>query len=294
MSRIHEALSKAARERASQSRAAASADIVEITAQISTIAGAEEKLEVVVPESPEAAVAGSSVQGLQSGFVRSGWELHPQFNAFSAGVKEKVGAERFRTLRSRLYQAADTRSLRRIMVTSSVPSEGKSFVCANLAQAMAQQQDRRVLLIDADLRLPTLHKMLSVPRSPGLSNYLRGECDEYGVIQEGKQDNLHFMSAGDEVANPSELLLGDGMKGLMRFAAESFDWVIVDSPPTLAVHDPSLLADLCDGVLFVVRAAATDFELVSKAAAEFRKKNLLGIIFNHVEKPESYGDHYYR
>src|SRR5207302_5880688 len=224
MSRIHQALSKAAQERANQNKAATSADIMEITAQISSIASLEEKLEFVVPESAGPAVEDSAVQGLQTSFVNSGWELHPQFNTFSPGVKEKVGAERFRTLRSRLYQVAETKSLRRIMVTSSVPSEGKSFVCANLALAMAQQQNRRVLLIDADLRLPTLHKMLSVPRSPGLSNYLRGELDEHLAIQEGKQDNLFCMSAGDEAANPSELLMGDAMKRFMRFAAESFEW----------------------------------------------------------------------
>jgi protein-tyrosine kinase len=294
MSRIHQALAKAARERASQTRGAMAADIVEIAAEVRRIPNSgQEELTLDIPETAEAQVAASDRARAQSSFVRSDWEFDARFNAFAPGAKDKAGAERFRTLRSRLFQIADTKLLRRVMVTSSVPSEGKSFVCLNLAQAMVQQQNRRVLLIDADLRIPTLHKTLPVPRSPGLSNYLRGECDELGTIQLGRQDNLYFMPAGDEVANPSELLLGDRMKELMRFGAESFDWVILDSPPALPVHDPNLLADLCDGVLFVVRAGATDFELVSKATSEFRKKNLLGIVFNHVEKAESYRDYYY-
>src|SRR5258706_616535 len=295
MSRIHQALSKAAQERAKQSNAGTAADIAEIAAAVRRIPDTRhEELAVDVPESPQAELATFGGEGSEPGFVRSDWELDVRFNAFAPGAKDKAGAERFRTLRSRLFQLADTKPLRRVMVTSSVPSEGKSFVCANLAHAMVQQQNRRVLLIDADLRVPTLHKMLSVPRSPGLSNYLRGECDRYGAIQLGRQANLHFMPAGDEVANPSELLMSDRMKELMRYGEESFDWVILDSPPSLPVHDPSLLADLCDGVLFVVRAAATDFELVAKAANEFRKKNLLGVVFNHVEKAETYGDYYYR
>ena len=293
MSRIHQALSKAARERANQNGSTTSADIAEIAAEVSGIGAQAEKLQVVLPQSPEVEAPASRLQRSTTDFVRSEWELDPRFDALAAGAKDKAGAECFRTLKSRLHQVADTRPLRRIMVTSSVPSEGKSFVCANLAHAMAQH-NRRVLLIEADLRIPTLHTMFSAPRSPGLSNYLRGESDEYATISVGKRNNMYFMSAGDEVANPSELFLGDRMKELMRFASESFDWVIVDSPPTLPVHDPSLLADLCDGVLFVVRAAATDFELVSKAAAEFRQKNLLGVVFNHVEKAESYGQYYYR
>ena len=295
MSRIHQALSKAASERAKQSSAVTGADIAEIVAEVRRIPDTgQAELLIDIPESPDANVSALGRERPESGFVRFDWGLDAKYNAFAAGAKEKAGAERFRTLRSRLFQLADTKSLRRIMVTSSVPGEGKSFVCANLAQAMLQQQNRRVLLIDADLRLPALHKMLAAPPGPGLSNYLRGECDEHAAIQLGRQNNLYFMPAGDEVANPSELLMSDRMKELLRYGAESFDWVIVDSPPSLPVHDPSLLADLCDGVLFVVRAASTDFELVAKAANEFRKKNLLGVVFNQVEKAESYGDYYYR
>jgi capsular exopolysaccharide synthesis family protein len=215
-------------------------------------------------------------------------------NVFLPGSKHKVGAERFRTLRSRLYQISETRDLKTVLVTSSLPSEGKSFVATNLARALVHQQNRKVMLIDADLRMPTQHKIFGAPKTPGLTNYLRGEVDEYGALQKGADGNVYLMPAGDEVSNPSELLLSDRMKRLLRFGNQLFDWVILDSSPSLPVHDSSVLADLCDGVLFVVRAASTEFETAAKAADEFRKKNLLGVVFNCVEKTESsYGENHY-
>ena len=159
---------------------------------------------------------------------------------------------------------------------------------------MVHRQDRKVLLIDADLRKPTLHEVLSAPKTPGLTNYLRGEVDEFAVIQKGSQNNLFFIPAGDEVGAPSELLLNDRMRKLLDFGSELFDWVILDSPPALPVHDPSMLANLCDGVLFVVRAGSTDVDMATKASAEFRQKNLLGVVFNHIAKAESYGNTYYK
>ena len=102
--------------------------------------------------------------------------------------------------------------LRRVAVTSSVPAEGKTFVAANLAQSIVRQPDRKVLLIDADLRASRLHHMLGAPRTPGLADYLRGEADEFKVVQKGSDAHLCFIPAGNEVSNPSELLLNDRMQ----------------------------------------------------------------------------------
>jgi capsular exopolysaccharide synthesis family protein len=202
--------------------------------------------------------------------------------------------ERFRTMRSRLFQIAAAKTLRKVLVTSSVPNEGKSFVAANLAQSIVHQPDRRVLLIDADLRAPLLHVTLGAPTSPGLTDYLRGEANEYDVIQHSSEVNLCFIPCGHPVSNPSELLSGDRMKKLLDLVTPVFDWVILDSPPSLAIHDASILADLCDGVLFVVRAGETNHETAERAASEFRNKNLLGVVLNRVEQQaEGYGDYYY-
>jgi protein-tyrosine kinase len=211
---------------------------------------------------------------------------------FGGADAKRIEAEPFRTLRSRLSQIADTRTLKRILITSSVPAEGKTFVAANLAQAIVCQPDRRVLLIDADLRASQLHVALGAPSNPGLTDYLRGEVDEDAIIQCGPNENLCFIPAGNKASNPSELLPGDRMKHLLDMVTPMFDFVILDSPPATPVHDPSLLADLCDGVLFVVRAGVTNFELAEKAVAEFPEKNLLGVVLNAAERDAAYGQYY--
>ena len=120
-------------------------------------------------------------------------------NVFFNANLSAHGAEQFRTLRSRLYQIRGNQSLRTLLVTSSVPGEGKTFVAANLAQAIVRQPDRRVLVIDADLRCARLHMLLGAPISPGLSDYLRGEADEMAVIQHGQEGNMCFIAGGNEV-----------------------------------------------------------------------------------------------
>src|SRR2546428_7854337 len=164
-------------------------------------------------------------------------------SVLEGGDDDHVGAERFRTLRSRLYQISGTRTLRRVIVTSSLPAEGKPFVAANLAQSIVRQPDRRVLLIDADLRASRLHLALGAPSTPGLTDYLRGEADEYAITQSSPDENLCFIPGGNEVSNPSELLHGERMRHLLDVVTPMFDFVILDTPPATPVHDPSVLAD---------------------------------------------------
>jgi len=192
-----------------------------------------------------------------------------------------------------LYQVAKTKQLRRILITSSVPAEGKSFVASNLAQSFARGTECHVLLIDADMRASQLHVSLGAPRTRGLSNYLRGETDAISVIHIDAQKGFGFIPAGDVVADPGELILGGRMKNLLDLVTPAFDWVIVDSPPALAVHDASLLADLCDGVLFVVKAGETNYEDAVRASSEFEGKNLFGVVLNQVEKTDLREGYYY-
>ena len=203
------------------------------------------------------------------------------------------GAEKFRTLRSRLYQIAAVRPLKRILLTSSVPEEGKTFISSNLAQSIARQENKKVLLIDADLRASRLHLAMGAAGTPGLADYLGGDADETQIIQIGPKGNLCFIRR-EHVSNPSELLLTEKMKALLEDKLTPiFDWIIIDSPPAIAVHDASILADLCDGVLFVVRAGSTDFEVAQRAAGEFRAESLLGVVLNRVDKNDTYGYYYY-
>ena len=295
MSRIHEALKKAAGERQAQ-RAGSSPEGINLSVdQLADVALSDAR---VLAVEPQARLGGTGFElNAFEEFVKKcphpEWRINPRLSVFGHGENPAVGAERFRTLRSRLFQVASTRPLKRVVITSSVPAEGKTFVTANLAQSFARQPGCRVLLIDADLRASRLHLPLGAPESPGLTDYLKEEVDEAGVTQVGGGGNLCFIPGGSHAENPSELLYSARMKQLLDKMSGMFDWILLDSPPALAVHDASLLADSCDGVLFVVQAGSTGFEVAEKASAEFREKNLLGIVLNRVEKSESHGDYYY-
>src|SRR5438105_3591968 len=292
MSRIHEALKKAAQERATQTAAGLESCVVEVAGEIQRSIPRETDLAPSPARSPITAdsthVAPSCYEELVRRCAHPQWRLCPSSALFGDRTTGRVGAEGFRTLRSRLCQIAGTRTLRRLLLTSTVAGEGKTFVAANLAQAIIREPERRVLLLDADLRVPQLHAVLGAPSSPGLTDYLLGDADECAIIQQGLQPNLLLIAAGRPVSNHSDLLLSKKMKHLLNYLTPIFDWVIMDSPPTLPVHDASVLADLADGVLLVVQAGSTAVDDARKAAEEFRNKNLLGVVLNQVEKSDAY------
>ena len=124
------------------------------------------------------------------------WNPDPTTMLFFQEDETRLGTEEFRTLRSRLYQIREKMPLKRLLVTSALPKEGKSFVAANLAQVLVRQHGRRALIVDADLRNPGLHRHLGTSGTPGLSEYLMGECDEFAAMQRGTMENLFFMPAG--------------------------------------------------------------------------------------------------
>jgi protein-tyrosine kinase len=300
MSRIHEALKKAEQEKAAQMPVEARATAPQVVNETGAPLFSSQRVALETNRPAEKVRTAHATDGASLQFD----ELlrrcaHPEWKSDSAlrvsltGDRGKIVGERFRTLRSRLYQIAGTRTLRRVVITSSLPAEGKTFVATNLVRSIVRQADRRVLLIDADLRAPRLHVGLGAPSSPGLSDYLRGEADEYAIIQNSVVNNLCFIPCGSKVSNPSELLLSDRMRILLDCVTPAFDWVILDSPPALPVHDASSLADLCDGVLFVVRAGETDHEAAKKGSLEFQEKNLLGVVLNQVEDSETQGGYYY-
>jgi len=296
MSRIHEALKKAASERAAQLEGKSSLAEVELVGE-SLVEGA---LDVQTPKEARRSLAeleetggGSSWEKLIEKWKRTEWKVDPRFSVFADEALFRHGAEKFRTLRSRLHQISAIRPLKKVLITSSVPEEGKTFISSNLAQSIARQENKKVLLIDADLRASRLHLAMGAPGIPGVADYLRGDAEENQIIQVGNKGNLCFIPGGSAVSNPSELLHTDKMKGLLERLTPVFDWIIIDSPPAIAVHDASILADMCDGVLFVVRAGSTDYEVAQRVAGEFRSEDLLGVVLNRVDKNESYGDYYY-
>jgi len=199
--------------------------------------------------------------------------LQPEYNY-------SMEREQLRTLRSRLYQLRGNQRLKTVLISSALPEEGKTFISANLALAIGKQHGRRVLLIDADLRNPALGKLLGAPDCPGLVEYLSGEAEMMSVIQKAPIPNLCFVPAGKSATNPAELIGNGKLPRLIENAGELFDWIIIDSPPAVPVTDASLIADGCDGVVLVVKASSTDFDMARKACSEFRRKPLLGVVLN--------------
>jgi capsular exopolysaccharide synthesis family protein len=284
MSRIHEALAKARVQHAGT--AAELPDVEEI------IGASVNPSEPVA--TPDVALADGPIEMLyadaDSGAIlaqcsQQNWPVRGTKMIFLADEALAAGQEQFRTLRSRLYQLRGTGQLKVIVVSSAIPGEGKSFVSANLAHAIALQSDRRALVIDADLRRAGgLSTLLEAPPSPGLTDYLLGEQSAASIIQTGSLKNLYFIPCGRRVPKPGELI-GDSKLGLLiKQLRPVFDWIIIDTPPVLPIADARTIADLSDGVLFIVNARATLAHLAKRAIHEFRRESLLGIVLNRTKE----------
>lgn len=301
MSRIHEALKRAEQERASREKPDTLTQPPEPEIALPQMPGPTNEREPSKQE--ESFVSSSPIMSYgaehatQEAMVercrQPVWNPDRNTILFSKEGNHQYKAEVFRTLRSRLYRLRDQTPLRTLLITSTLPAEGKTFIAANLSQALAQQHGRRALLIDADLRVPRLHAVLGAPQSPGLTEYLRGEANEISVIQRGPRNGLFFLPSGSTVADPVELIGNGRIGGLLDRLEGVFDWIVVDSPPLTPVSDASLLADLCDGTLLVVKAGTTPFDLAQKACAEFKNKPLVGVVLNGIDPHSSYGSYYY-
>lgn len=287
MSRIHEALKKAEQERAiSQpgSRVETTPAAVEV-AEAATLA---------VPALGAAPARTFSVDSVLSHSRQTRWAPDTNCMLFFSSEEHVAGMEEFRTLRSRLYQAREKERLSKILVTSALPKEGKSFTAANLAQVLARQHGRRVLLIDGDLRNPRLHTLLGTEPGPGLFEYLRAEADEFSIIQSGPLENLFFIPAGQSSANPAELLANGRLRTLLSRLESSFDWVVIDSAPAVPVSDTVLMANNCDGVLLVVRSNSTPTDAARRVRKEFSEHRVIGVVLNGVTPELSpYMQYYY-
>ena len=284
MSRIHDAL-----KRAEQERATSTGTHVEPALDQSEVAhDSMPALQTTLQSSPSTTMSGSGAglnyEALLARCPQSEWSPDPRTMLFFQEDDSRLGAEEFRTLRSRLYQIREKMPLKRLLITSALPKEGKSFVAANLAQVMVRQHGRRALIIDADLRNPGMHRHFGVKQSPGLSEYLLGECDEFAGLQRGAMENLFFLPAGRSVASAPELLANGRLKLFLQRVEPLFDWIILDSSPVIPVSDATLIAGACDGILMVVRSAVTPADLARRAREEFPDKLLLGVVLNGSEK----------
>jgi protein-tyrosine kinase len=203
----------------------------------------------------------------------------------------EVPAEEFRTLRTRLNHLQTLQPLHTVVVTSPSPGEGKSFTSINLALAQSHLAETSVLLADFDLRRPTIHKLLNLERSPGLSDFLSGGCTLSQALRKVDGVNLYVLPAGSPIKNPLELLNLRQTKNLFEELPRLFHWAIIDTPPLLFSADANLLSTLADGTLLVVKIGVTTFDTVTRAMQSLCENHVLGIVANGARASELYNKH---
>ncbi|WP_339226782.1 CpsD/CapB family tyrosine-protein kinase [Oceanobacillus sp. FSL K6-2867] len=203
-------------------------------------------------------------------------------------------SEQYRTVRTNLQFASADEEIQTLLLTSAGPSEGKSMTTANLAVVYAQQ-GKKVLLIDADLRKPTIHYTFRLDNLKGLSNVLVGDIPLQEAIVPNAVQDLDLISCGPIPPNPSELLGSKRMQRMIAEARELYDVIIFDTPPVLAVTDAQILSALVDGSILVVRSKSTETESAQKAIESLRAVNakVLGTVLNDRDKKESNQYYYY-
>ena len=294
MSRIHDALLRVQQER---EQAAVKGDPDAVMQQVlqnqaATAAPSADAVNQEAPREPQVTVSGDLSYDLLAARCREHkWNFAPGLALSEDGG---CGLEEMRTLRTRLYQLRGTMPLKTVLIASALPGEGKTFVSCNLAQIMVRQRGRRALLIDGDLRSPRLHKEFGAPVSPGLTEYLKGDADETAIMQRGPISGLMFVPGGQTAPNPAELLAGNGLRRFLDSVGHCFDWIFIDSPAAIPIADASMLAGACDGVLMVVKAGETPFDLAQKARQEFTQSRVVGVVLNRVEPKTGYNSYYYR
>ncbi|MFD0671310.1 CpsD/CapB family tyrosine-protein kinase [Cohnella sp. GCM10027633] len=194
-------------------------------------------------------------------------------------------SESYRTLRTNILFASQHCNLRTIVVTSAIPGEGKSTTIGNLAIAFAQIE-QKVLLIDADLRKPTIHHLFSLSNRTGLSNLLYGQCKTTQAITESIVPNLSIITAGASVPNPGELIASSRTELLLEELKSLYDVILIDTPPLLAVSDAQSLAAQCDAVIYVASHGKVKREASQKAVAKLEqvKANILGVVINNKKR----------
>ena len=285
MSRIHEALQRAYLERGKLS----------VSEDVHV---AEPRMAPVVEEQPEA-----KAEVVLENITEYSWK--PSLPSFPTLADRGAAVEQFRSLRSHIYQARYEAPLKTILISSGMPSEGKSFVAANLAMSLARNSIHNILLIDGDLRRPTLHDLLGAPNSPGLSDYLEGTAELAEIMQRdsssetaknesvGRISNLTFIPSGKCSDHSAELVANRRIEELVATIAPNFDWIVIDAPPVLAVTDAVDLARAADAVLLIARVATTPFEVAQRTKAAFGASRVLGFVLNDVKDAPRKGSYHY-
>lgn len=201
------------------------------------------------------------------------------------------GSDAYRALRTRLVRVMAAKKMRSVVVSSPLPGEGKTLTTMNLGLAFANLEGRRVLVVDGDLRTSGLSRLFERYDGPGLQDVLLGQSSFESVVRSTDVPDLFVVTAGAVSIGTAEAFTSHRWKEFMSWASESFDAVLVDAPPILAMADFELIAAGCEGALLVVRALQTSRDMLAKAVKQVDAKKFLGLVFNR-SNPRNGGGYY--
>jgi len=223
-------------------------------------------------------------------------DLERQAKLVVGASHDSVSTEQYRRLAAALHDAQVAKGLKTVMVTSAVPREGKTLTIVNLALTLSESYGRRVLLIDADLRRPSIHEVLRIHNERGLSEVLASTGNELPLVQISHR--LWVLPAGrSEKNHPLAGLSSDRMRAVLDDAAGRFDWVLLDTPPIGLLPDAQVLGRLVRAAVFVIRAGMTPFAVVERAMADLGRDFIIGTVLNDVQPKAvpatGYYGHYY-
>jgi capsular exopolysaccharide synthesis family protein len=194
--------------------------------------------------------------------------------------KDSLAAEKFRFLAVRLRHLQQSRAVKKLLVTSSIPEEGKSMISANLALSLARKKRQRVLLLEGDLRRPTLYESFGLRSLLGVSEWLKSGSSEVKNLYYFEEAGLWFLPAGSLPGNPMELMQSGRLAELMEQLTVWFDWIVIDSPPVLPLADTSVWSRLADGILLVAREGTTRKRELQRGLDTLDHSKLLGLVLN--------------
>lgn len=203
--------------------------------------------------------------------------------------------ESYKKARTNLVYSIIKKGCKKIIITSSFKSEGKTTTTINVAIALSQQVDTKVMVIDCDLRRPTVHSTMNLNSEKGLANFLNDECELGEIITHSESENLDFITFGAIPPNPSELLSSDNMTDMVRRLEMVYDYIIFDTPPINMVVDMVPLIGLSDGIVMVVRHNNTTYPELNRAVETINRNQgkILGIIINEIPTLETAKGGYY-
>ena len=205
----------------------------------------------------------------------------PESRLVCLTVPGSLGAEKFRVLGLRLRHLREQRNLKKIVVTGTAPAEGKSLIAANIALNQARSKVLKTLVVDGDLRRPTLAKRFGVGELlPGLCECLRGERQLSEVVYKLDGSGLWLLPAGMTPENPLELMQSGRLPELLDQLGTFFDWIIIDTPPLFPLADTTFWMKLADGVILVVREEVSEKKLLQRAVERLDRSQLLGVVVN--------------